>query len=110
MRFKELGPVLLAAAALVFYMESQQDSALDQFHSDLNALGKAQCEGNAKLDPIGHYNQLVLALIADYELRKRENEERGDVAKAVINAGTLTALRDSIIEAPPADCNKPLLP
>lgn len=103
---KEFVPMFLAALALVLYIESKEAA----MHDDLNALGKAQCEGNAKVDPIGHYNQLVDALVKDYQERKRENLERGDTEKAVINASTISALKAALIEIPPADCNKPLLP
>ena len=107
---KELITPIVVVLVLVIYIDGVQDEAKESIRSEINSLGRALCEEGEETDAIGHYNRLVDTLVADYTDRKRENEQRKDFDKALINAGTIERLKLERIKQLPADCSVPLLP
>ncbi len=108
---KDLVIAVVVTLALIIYMGHVATGTGNNIRRDINQFGRFACQQSVQQNAVGRYNQLVRALISDYQKRKAENIERQDYPKALINEQTISALKVALIPVGPApDCSQPLLP
>lgn len=109
-RLREIAMIAVTVFVVAAYGDYQKKQAVEAIKGQLNSLGRNLCLDSERVDAVGNYNELIKVLTDDYRARQTENEQRGDVDKALINASTISAINAARIEQAPADCSEPLLP